>query len=121
MNKKVFIWTNVETGLEVFLSVENFPESMHVPLLKEGEEFERPRCSDPKDDFLWYKKASDKLDDLVQRIITKHSNAFGVVLPRDAVLASKMKKALVSSGVEIATYVPGIRFRRDSPVVLFDF
>lgn len=121
MKKKIFVWAHIETGWEVILSAENFPESMHIPLLKKGEEFEPPRRSDSKEEILWYKKASDKLDDLVQRIITNHSDAFGIVLPRDAVLASKMKKVLKSSGIEIPTYVPGIKLRVDQPTVLFDF
>ena len=121
MNRKKFIWTSIEEGLELYISTENFPKGMHIGLLKEGEEFGSPNRRHTQSEIVYYEKPFSMIDCLIQRIIAKHSDAFGIVLPRDAVVASKMKKALADGGVEIPTYVSGIRLRRNQSTTLFRF
>ena len=127
MSKKKIVWF-LYGDLERKLTVSGFPkdEYLHVALLETIEE--RTVIADRYYGKNFYGVENHTFDDLFEmidmlanRIVIKHSDADGIVLPSDSLIALHARKVFLDAGLEIKTYAKAIRRSLSEPIFIFEF
>lgn len=129
MSKNKIVWfTYGNLQDDENFTVSGFPknEYLHVALLETIEE--RAVIADRLYGKNFYGVENHTFDDLFEmiemlanRIVIKHSDAKGIVLPVDSLIALHARKVFLDAGLEIKTYAKAIRVRLAEPIFIFEF